>query len=84
MVCHTCPYHYLLRTAISTTQQFATRKPEHVSGEDDEVKFGNKCTVQCPRCQNNEALFMELQTRSADEPMTIFYRCTACKFNWKE
>ena len=36
-------------------------------------------------CQNNlcdskKAFFMQIQTRSADEPMTIFYRCCKCHY----
>ncbi|VDN27859.1 unnamed protein product [Gongylonema pulchrum] len=41
---------------------------------------------RCPRCSGNRAYFMQLQTRSADEPMTVFYRCanSECAFRWKE
>uniref|UniRef100_A0A0N5B6I6 DNA-directed RNA polymerase subunit n=1 Tax=Strongyloides papillosus TaxID=174720 RepID=A0A0N5B6I6_STREA len=34
----------------------------------------------CPRCENNEASYTTLQTRSADEGATIFYTCTKCKY----
>lgn len=36
----------------------------------------NECTVQCPneRCRNDEAYWYQLQIRSADEPMTAFYK----------
>ena len=30
--------------------------------------------AQCPKCENNRAFYMQLQIRSADEPMTTFYR----------
>ncbi len=32
----------------------------------------------CERCGNNEAFFVQLQTRSADEPATQFFTCTKC------
>ncbi|KAI5154997.1 DNA-directed RNA polymerase III subunit RPC11, partial [Enteropsectra breve] len=57
---------------------------EKIMGGDDELKFANKCSIKCPKCPNEEAMFLELQTRSADEPMTIFYQCTLCRFDWKE
>lgn len=38
----------------------------------------------CPNCAHREAYFKEVQTRSADEPATIFYRCCNCKHQWKE
>lgn len=82
--CPACPYTYRLSTVISTTQHRTVKAVEKVLGEEEEFKYGNKCTVQCPKCPSDEALFMELQTRSADEPMTIFYKCTRCRFDWKE
>ncbi|KRH91748.1 putative DNA-directed RNA polymerase subunit M, partial [Pseudoloma neurophilia] len=42
------------------------------------------CHKQCDRCNNSMAYFHEMQTRSADEPMTIFYQCCRCQFMWKE
>ncbi|CAN0516743.1 unnamed protein product, partial [Ectocarpus sp. 12 AP-2014] len=38
----------------------------------------------CPFCNNKEAFFLMVQLRSADEPMTCFYKCTNCKQRWKE
>jgi DNA-directed RNA polymerase subunit M/transcription elongation factor TFIIS len=39
----------------------------------------------CPKCGNNEARYIQIQIRSADEPATIFYTCTdkECKHNWR-
>lgn len=41
-------------------------------------------SVECPKCKHDEAEWWELQTRSADEPATVFYRCTKCRFTWRE
>lgn len=40
----------------------------------------------CPKCAHNRAFFMQIQTRSADEPMTTFYKCAnfSCGARWKE
>jgi len=42
--------------------------------------------VKCPKCDHDRAYFMQIQTRSADEPMTIFYKCCSatCGNRWKE
>lgn len=40
--------------------------------------------ARCPRCGGNEAFFHEVQTRSADEPATLFLRCVACAHQWRE
>jgi DNA-directed RNA polymerase subunit M/transcription elongation factor TFIIS len=39
--------------------------------------------VKCSRCKQNEVWYYESQTRSADEPMTTFYRCKHCRHRWK-
>lgn len=40
----------------------------------------------CGKCGNGRAYFMQMQTRSADEPMTTFYKCCnqTCGYNWRE
>lgn len=40
--------------------------------------------VVCSKCGHNEAFFHQVQTRSADEPMTEFYKCVNCGHKWKE
>ena len=40
--------------------------------------------AQCPSCGNKEAFFLEIQTRSADEPASLFFRCAACGHRWRE
>ena len=37
----------------------------------------------CPRCKSKKTTYYQLQTRSADEPMTTFCSCLACDKNWK-
>ena len=38
----------------------------------------------CYRCKNSKCTYYELQTRSADEPMTTFITCLNCGKNWKQ
>jgi DNA-directed RNA polymerase subunit M len=40
-------------------------------------------TIDCEKCGHNEAVWWMLQTRSADEPTTQFYRCTKCNHTWR-
>ena len=37
----------------------------------------------CKSCKKNECYVYELQTRSADEPMTIFITCINCGKKWR-
>lgn len=40
----------------------------------------------CPKCEHPRAYFMQIQTRSADEPMTTFYKCcnAQCGHRWRD
>ena len=38
----------------------------------------------CSRCFKRECTYYEMQTRSADEPMTIFINCLNCGKNWRQ
>ena len=39
--------------------------------------------IECEKCGHDEAVWWMLQTRSADEPTTQFYRCTKCRYTWR-
>ncbi len=39
--------------------------------------------IECENCGNDEAVWWMLQTRSADEPTTQFYRCIKCRHTWR-
>jgi len=38
----------------------------------------------CGRCKGNKTIYQAKQTRSSDEPMTMFVRCMTCGNRWKE
>ncbi|EZQ06947.1 MULTISPECIES: transcription factor S [Acidianus] len=68
-----------------------TTKVQHAESEkilviDEEVpeRAQKVKGVVCPACKNDEAYFWILQTRSADEPATRFYKCTRCGKVWRE
>jgi len=39
--------------------------------------------LKCGKCLNNNVTYNQLQTRSADEPMTTFCLCNECGNRWK-
>jgi transcription elongation factor S-II len=49
---------------------------------------GNKANTTdqfyCGRCHKRQCTYYELQTRSADEPMTIFIQCVNCGKRWTQ
>lgn len=54
----------------------------------DENKFAPKIEAstddfKCSKCKSKKCTFYQLQTRSADEPMTTFVTCLDCGNRWK-
>lgn len=47
-----------------------------------DIKGASKA-FKCGRCKKRETTYYQLQTRSADEPMTTFVTCLNCGKNWK-
>lgn len=49
---------------------------------------GNKAMATdqfyCSQCHKRECTYYEMQTRSADEPMTIFITCLNCGKHWRQ
>ena len=39
---------------------------------------------KCRKCGSRETSYYEVQTRSADEPMTQFITCLKCDNRWKQ
>jgi DNA-directed RNA polymerase subunit M/transcription elongation factor TFIIS len=53
--------------------------------ESDKVPEPDPITdaVECPKCRNRQAFWWIVQTDSADEPSTQFFRCTKCNHTWR-
>jgi DNA-directed RNA polymerase subunit M/transcription elongation factor TFIIS len=66
---------------------YAGLREKQLLREQSELE-GNKALATdrffCSRCQKRECTYYELQTRSADEPMTIFITCVNCGKRWKQ
>ncbi|KAK4046449.1 RNA polymerase III C11 subunit [Microbotryomycetes sp. JL201] len=60
--------------------------PDDVLGGEDSWKNVDSTPADCKKCGHDRAFFMQLQIRSADEPMTTFYRCcnAKCAYQWRE
>jgi DNA-directed RNA polymerase subunit M/transcription elongation factor TFIIS len=55
---------------------------------EQKILEGNKSRAtdqfKCRRCHKRECTYYELQTRSADEPMTCFISCLNCGKEWRQ
>ncbi|KAJ2717862.1 RNA polymerase III C11 subunit [Coemansia sp. Benny D115] len=86
LVCQTCPYMFPISKPYISRTILKRKEVDDVLGGEEAWANVDSIEVTCPKCQHERAYFMQIQLRSADEPMTLFFRCcnTACGHNWKE
>ncbi len=59
----------------------AERRAECARAEEEQ---GSSAKETCPRCHQSNYDYYQIQTRSADEPMTVFFTCRNCGKQWKQ
>ncbi|KAK7547113.1 hypothetical protein IWX49DRAFT_107395 [Phyllosticta citricarpa] len=82
--CRTCPYQYVLDRRYFERKQMKRKEVEDVLGGKDAWKNVDQTDAQCPHCGHSRAFYYQIQIRSADEPMTSFYKCVSCSKQWRE
>ncbi|XP_015924425.1 DNA-directed RNA polymerase III subunit RPC10 [Parasteatoda tepidariorum] len=84
MVCGSCPYNYIVRKRLSSRLYPKLKEVDDVLGGAKAWENVETTEENCPKCGHPKAYFLQIQTRSADEPMTTFYKCVDCAHRWKE
>ncbi|GME23997.1 putative DNA-directed RNA polymerase III [Neofusicoccum parvum] len=84
--CRSCPYQYVLDRRYYERKAMKRKEVEDVLGGKDAWENVDQTDVQCPNqgCGGDRAYFYQIQIRSADEPMTSFFKCTKCAKQWRE
>lgn len=59
----------------------AKKEMEKLKEEGDDEEEG---MLECGKCKARTVSVIQVQTRSADEPMTCFCTCRACGNKWKQ
>jgi DNA-directed RNA polymerase subunit M len=85
LVCKKCHTAIKLKgEKVAITEEIREPKKGVVVMEKEEgVAELPKTRIMCPKCENMEAFWWMQQTRGADEPPTIFYKCTKCGYSWR-
>nr|GMC70793.1 DNA-directed RNA polymerase III subunit RPC10-like [Ipomoea batatas] len=83
--CPGCPYVCQIepRIKIKRRQHLVKKKLDPVISIDS-LETAATTKERCRNCGFDEAAFIQVQTRSADEAATIFYKCKSCKYQWNE
>lgn len=87
LICRKCGYTVTVENSGDYTERTIiqhTEKEHTLIIEGAEDLSMPTIAIDCPKCSHTKAWFMQLQTRRADESMTIFYRCQKCYNTWKE
>ncbi len=79
--CRSCPYEFAINNnePLYQRREFVRKEKEDVFGGPGAWDNAQKTKVQCTaeKCEGEEAAFFQVQIRSADEPMTSFYKVIA-------
>ena len=85
-----CGFHQDIEVSHAEVQENIQKKKDALKenliivSEKDKIAVHPIVSKECPKCGNGEAEAWQEQTRSADEPSTSFFRCTKCKFTFRE
>ena len=84
LICPKCGYneHGSTNTKEEIKKQ-DTKSDINVIAESEGKETLPTIKIHCEKCGNDEAVWWMLQTRSADEPTTQFYRCIKCSYTWR-
>ncbi len=90
--CQNCGYIKRLTTKTKKKYRYG-ETIEHLPENQETVVITEKLLEQqtmptvravCAKCGHKAASYWQVQTRSGDEAMTTFYRCTKCNHTWRE
>ena len=83
--CTTCPYSQQIHTSqIQKSYPINRKKVDDILGGANAWVNVDRTSAVCPSCSCGEAYFMQMQIRSADEPMSVFYKCVQCSHQWND
>lgn len=77
---------YVIDTALTSVTHFSpNRTVPEIRDDDAAYRTSERMPADCPNkdCTSREAYFQQMQTRSADEAMTVFCRCVKCGRMWR-
>jgi DNA-directed RNA polymerase subunit M len=84
LVCRKCGYKIKDYKPIEIKEEVKKDPLDDIVIIEEKKEALPKIRLICPKCSNKEAVWWMQQTRSTDEPPTLFFRCTKCRHSWRE
>jgi DNA-directed RNA polymerase subunit M/transcription elongation factor TFIIS len=81
---HDIPFMTALEMYPENWQELASEQLKRETAALEGSKEEGCDLFKCRRCGKSRTRYWEMQTRSADEPMTIFIRCLNCGKEWRQ
>ncbi|PIU75676.1 transcription factor S [Candidatus Pacearchaeota archaeon CG06_land_8_20_14_3_00_35_12] len=82
--CPKCSYVSKDKLKITSSEKMAEKQHVGVVHPEKETSVWPIVIAICPKCGNDKAYHWSTQMRAADEAETRFFRCTKCKYTWRE
>ncbi|XP_066228495.1 DNA-directed RNA polymerase III subunit RPC10-like [Saccopteryx leptura] len=84
--CNTCAFVHNITHKVANWKYPKLNEVDDVLGGAASWENADSTAELCPRCEHPRACFMQLQTRSADQPMTTFHKCydAQCGHCWRD
>lgn len=84
LVCPSCGHKLRNYKHIEISEKVKKKPMDDIVIIDKKEEGMPKTKVVCPKCGHTEASWWLQQTRSVDEAPTLFLRCVACGYSWRE
>eukprot|EP01061_Rhynchopus_euleeides_P004203 TRINITY_DN13493_c0_g1_i1.p1 TRINITY_DN13493_c0_g1~~TRINITY_DN13493_c0_g1_i1.p1 ORF type:complete len:108 (+),score=27.55 TRINITY_DN13493_c0_g1_i1:60-383(+) len=86
LYCNICGYRCGITEDITVRTEMKNRPVFDLLSEGGAWRHATKVTAQCKsvECDGDNAYFFEVQTRTAEEPKTKFFKCVSCSHRWRE
>tara|TARA_Y100000034_G_scaffold100894_1_gene124789 strand:- start:206 stop:514 length:309 start_codon:yes stop_codon:yes gene_type:complete len=80
--CSSCNYKEGKNKNIVVKEKITTK--ENIKVVEKNIETLPKTQINCPKCENGQAYYWLVQTRSSDESETQFFRCVKCDHQWRD
>ena len=83
LIC-SCGYKEKNKISLIIREEIKESKADKIEIVDKKIEILPKTKEECQKCKNPESYYWIVQTRSADEAPTRFFKCVKCDHTWRQ